>query len=463
MKKNLIFCTLLIGISARPLLSQQSIDSYVFDSSKNIFTMIAASGSGLSSAVDLDFYPDQSKRSFELWILNQGTANSGGSTVIVSNANKSSRTYKYVKDGNAYHFMALASAIAFGDSLWATSADILDANHQTGQYTGPTLWSSDLNIYGIIGNPSSSQVNGSHLDMIHQSPYSKGIAFEKDLVYWVLDGFEGNLKRYDYVQTHQPGGSDHSAGKVRVYNDFQFTKHPSLPSHIVIDDKKKYLYGCDPIGKRIFRVDITSGSDAGQGTKVNNELLQEYEVYSGLEIKDIVTTGLTSPVGIDIYGDRLIVTDNGTDEIIIYNISDNFKEVGRIKLKYIAKPDPMGLKVGPDGKIYFVDKTNKRAYMIDNMNVWPLAVEDTKAPIALLVYPNPSNDYVSIQNKNADIIIQTVNITDIYGRSVLQLDINSTDELTKIDISNLASGQYLITLKTDKGISTQKISKYDIQ
>ncbi len=82
-------------------------------------------------------------------------------------------------------------------------------------------------------------------------------------------------------------------------------------------------------------------------------------------MKDIVTSGLTSPVGIGVYGDRLIVTDNGTDEIIIYDIANNYVELGRIKLKYSTNPDPMGIKIGPDGKIYFADKVNKKVYLIE--------------------------------------------------------------------------------------------------
>ena len=391
MYKLIACCVILIGLLTKNSFSQQTIDSYVLDSNLNVFTLVASSTNSLVSPVDLDFFPNQATRPFELWILNQGTVSTGGSTVIVSNANKSTRTSKYVKDGNSWHFMSLASAIAFGDSLWATSADVLDANHQTGRYTGPTLWSSDISIYGIVGNPSSSAVNGSHLDMIHQSPYSKGIAFEKDLAYWVLDGYEGNIKRYDFGQPHQPGGSIHSAGLVRVYNDFQFTKHATLPSHIVIDANKKFLYGCDPVGKRIFRVDITTGTDNGPGTKVNTETLVEYQNYTGLVMKDIVTTNLISPVGIDIYGNRLIVTDIATDEIIIFDISNNYKEVGRIKLKYTASPDPMGIKVGPDGKIYFADKANKRVYMIDNTSVWALSVNETKKSInSIYAYPNPA-------------------------------------------------------------------------
>lgn len=137
--------------------------------------------------------------------------------------------------------MAMASAMAFGESNFATSQDIVDANRQGGTYTGATLWPGDLSIYGVVGNPPTQTENGSHLSMIHQTPYGKGIAFEKDNVYWVLDGYEGNLKRYDFGNPHQPGGDDHSGGGVQVYPDFKFTKHATFPGHIVIDANQKYF------------------------------------------------------------------------------------------------------------------------------------------------------------------------------------------------------------------------------
>ncbi len=453
MYKLIACCAILIGFCTKNAFSQQSIDSYVLDSNLNVFTLVASSTNSLVSPVDLDFFPNQATRPFQLWILNQGTSTTGGSTVIVSNANKSTRTSKYVKDGNAWHFMDMASAIAFGDSLWATSADVLDANHNTGRYTGPTLWPSDLSIYGIVGNPSSPTVNGSHLDMIHQSPYSKGIAFERDLVYWVLDGYEGNLKRYDFGQPHQPGGSNHSAGLVRVYTDFQFTKHVSLPSHMVIDENKKYLYGCDPVGKRIFRVDITTGTDNGPGAKVNVETLVEYENYIGLDIKDVITTNLTSPVGIDIYGNRLIVTDNGTDEIIIYDISKNFKEVGRIKLKYTSNPDPMGIKVGPDGKIYFADKANKRVYMIDNTSVWALSINGIKKDLySVSAYPNPSKPGLIIINGMEN--ISSYSIYDLCGS---EIRFNRNAKENEINTDGLSQGMYILRLNNPKETQTIKI------
>jgi hypothetical protein len=457
MKTTTIICTIFCICCMKIVIGQQSIDNYVLSPEKNSLVLIASAANSLTSPVDIDFYPDQSKRPAELWILNQGTDNTGGSTVIVSNANNSTRTYKYVIDGNAWHFMAMASAMAFGDSNWATSQDIMDANRSGGIYTGPTLWPGDLDIYGVVGNPASAEFNGSHLSMVHQSPYGKGIAFEKGNVYWVMDGYEGNIKRYDFGIPHYPGGDDHSGGSVQVYTGFSFTRHTTLPGHIAIDSRKKYLYGCDVTGKKIFRIDITTGSYASDRAKLNEEHLDGYYTYDGLQSSVVIDAGLTAPVGIDVYGDRLIVTDNGSREIIIYNIADNYKEIGRIKVSYAGNPDLMGVKVGPDGKIYFADKTNRSVYMIENTAVVPVAVKKIyEASDIALVYPNPFNDrlFISLKENTGN---AEVSVTNILGQVVYTGGINGANKT--IDFSALKSGVYFLQIETSDKRLTQKIIK----
>ncbi len=435
-------------------MAQQSLDAYIVDATNNKFVQIASSANGLTNPVDLDFYPNQTTRPCELWILSQGTNSSGGTTVTVSNANLATRKYKYVKDGNAFHFMAMASAMAFGDSNWATAQDILDCNRSGGQYTGPTLWSGDMSIYGVIGNPATQDFNGSHLDMIHQAPFGKGIAFEKDNSYWVLDGFEGYLKRFNFFSDHTPGKHDHSDGDVRIYTDFTFVKHDTLPHHIVLDNAKKYLYGCDPVAKKIFRVDITTGNKFGPMAKVNTEALTGYNEWIGLQMKDVVTTGLSKPVGIDIYGDRLVVTDNASSEIIIYNIANNFAEVGRIKVNYTAKPDLMGIKVGPDGQIYFVDKANKKAYMIENKNAWPLKAENlAENKESVSAYPNPAQGgQLTIKGMDN---LKSYTFYNMCGASVLT-GTNVADNI--LSTASLLPGIYILRLNSESGFSTLKIN-----
>lgn len=446
--------SIILTIACCSSIIAQSFDAYITDSSKNSFVKIADVSNSLTSPIDLDFYPNQTSSKMELWVLNQGTNSTGGSTLIVTNPHKSTRSYKYIKDGNAWHFMALASAMAFGDSNWATSQDILDANRSSGRYTGPTLWSGNQSIYGIVGNPASQEFNGSHLSMVHQGPYGKGIAFEKENVYWFMDGYDGLIKRFDFGTPHQPGGDDHSGGSVRVFTDFSFTRHTSLPSHIVIDKDKKYLYGCDPVEKRIFRVDITTGNYVSNRTKLNNEPLTGYFTYTGLQNETVVNTGLSAPVGVDIFNNRLIVTDNGTKEIIIYDISSTIKEIGRISLNYSLSPDIMGIKVGPDGKIYFVDKSNKAAYMINNSSVPSVGINEF-LPSSFTLYPNPINDVLTI---NSEIEIDRIEISNLLGEKIFYKDVLK-EKLIQLNTTNLKEGIYIISISANGNTYTKKLMK----
>lgn len=137
----------------------QSFESQIFDlviapnviegivMGSPLITEIASSSDGLDKPTDLDFFPILGKD--ELWIVNERIADTGGSTVTISNAtNPENREFWTRVDGNAWHFMSLPTGIAFSDDNFnfATSPGIQDANHNGGSFTGPTLWSSDPEI-----------------------------------------------------------------------------------------------------------------------------------------------------------------------------------------------------------------------------------------------------------------------------------------------------------------------------
>jgi bilirubin oxidase len=75
------------------------------------------------------------------------------------------------------------------------------------------------------------------------------------------------------------------------------------------------------------------------------------------------------------------------------------------------------------------------------------------------IYPNPTNDYIFIENKTANLSIQQINITDALGRVVLHIDKNTTTDFPKIKIAHLPNGPYFIQLISDKTVSTIKIIK----
>lgn len=322
-----------------------SAEEGVYGSIAPSLEVVAGAGQGINIPQDLDFHPS---RNMELWILNKDADMTGGSTVTLSNAGKGNQSAVHLRDGNAWHFMALPSAIAFSNNgNFATTANLQDANRQGGTFTGPSLWSSDMAIYA---QPSGG--NGSHLDMLHGSPYSMGIAAESDNAFWVYDGHYGHLVRYDFVLDHGPGNDDHSDGRVHRYTEIQLGRYSDgVPCHMVLDAAKKWLYIVDGTKGRIIRVNIQSGSKKSDLNPINELLAQHWEMQ-GMEMEVMFEAGFQQASGIEIKDNRIFISDYKTGDIIAFDINSK-KEIGRVAT---GKPGVIGIKLDPEGKLWYVNE-----------------------------------------------------------------------------------------------------------
>jgi hypothetical protein len=222
-----------------------------------VFTVLAGQESGLSLPTGLAFRPD---RPCELWAVNSGD----NSVVILFNpgsrgANARSSTERR-QDSCACHFMSRPSALAFlggGQSSYndarrghpdrfldpsvmqsapaavagATFVTVHDDDNSFGggshdsthgarragnNFMGPTLWSADLTKFAIENNQvfpgnAHSTPEGSHLDMLHEHPFSMGVAWAgRNLRFWSWDG--GLDSQYGSLTLSDFGSSDHGYG-----------------------------------------------------------------------------------------------------------------------------------------------------------------------------------------------------------------------------------------------------------
>ncbi|MFT5725311.1 MAG: outer membrane protein assembly factor BamB [Bacteroidia bacterium] len=307
------------------------------------YEVIANSSDQVSLPWDLDFHPS---RENELWVLNKGTERTGGSTVTITNAGLSNQKAEFRKDGNSWHFMALPSAISFSqeNDNWANATEILDANRRGGSFTGPSLWSSDMNVYA---KPSGG--NGSHLDMLHGSPYCMGIESDKDNAFWVFDGFNKHLCWYDFAVDHGPGNSDHDDGKIHRYREIILTREPDVASHMVLDKVTGWLYIVDSGTKRILKVNTKTGTKKGNLNLTNEQLLEHWDMV-GMDYKVFASSNLQKPSGIELSNGVIYVSDNETGEIIAYNLETGL-ELGRLDT---GKKGIMGIKADKNGLLWFV-------------------------------------------------------------------------------------------------------------
>lgn len=425
--------------------AQNAIDKYL--TGTNNFKVVGNASDGLINPQDLDFEPGTNT----WWVLNyEGNT---GSVSIFFDANGPNQTSEFRRDSHAGHFMIRASAMAIGENgNFATVHEIQNTNPASPTFMGPALWSTDTSIFARLeqSNWDPSTLLGSHLDMLHQSPFAMGIAHDNANAYWVFDGYSGNICKYDFKAPHIVGGDDHADGEIYRYTDVAVKRKSGVPSHMALDKQNNWLYIVDGGNNRIIRMKTTSGSDAG-GLSPDpgaNEPLAKYRNMTGATVEELVTGGLTSPCGIDYKDDRIVVTDNATGEIIIYDVSNvPATEVGRIQ----TDAGIMGVRIDWDNGIWFVNRNKRQLVKIENANV-PTNIAGRSSEENLLVYPVPAQDVLNVEWDGEDAIVMLVNVT---GRTIYQN--NMIGKKLTINSSTLPSGMYTLILRTDKQALARKV------
>ncbi len=429
--------------------AQNTIDNYT--TSTNTFTEVGNNTHGINNPQDLDFVPG---RPNELWVLNKEAA--GGSVVLFFNPGKANQSQQFRRDSHNEHFMARATAIAFGASdYFGTAQEIQSTAGPTATFMGPALWNSDTTVFARMhqNNWEPGKLLGSHIDMLHQSPYGMGIAHDNANVYWYFDGHNGNICKYDFAAPHGVGEDDHSDGRIHRFTDVTVTRKPNVPSHMVLDKANDWLYFADGGTGRVLRMKTTSGTVGANLTAPASgaEPLAEYKAVTGAT-KEVMVSGLTSPCGVDYRNDRLFVSDYSTGNIHIYNTTTTPATlVGTI---ITGGPGVMGVRVTHDNKIWFVNATTNKLYRIDNPNV--VSVDETIAKeISFAVYPNPAHGHLNVRVDDMNGGEALIRIFDMSGRQVYAN--TTTQQLTNVATDGWAAGMYHVIVSFNNNTATTKV------
>lgn len=281
-------------------------------------TVVGTAADGLANPRDLQFDPEVPTR---LWTVNQAT----DATVIYESPGTPEQTASNVRDWFAGHFMADVSSLAFGQpGTFATCQESQDDWNEGPQppdnFMGPTLWSSDLSIYAQVGQAdkqSSDDPEGSHLDMMHESPLCMGIAWDQDNQYWAFDGYNGTIAWYDFRADHGPGGGNHNNGHFRRYVEATVTRVAGVPSHLALDPETGWLYYADTGTGRVMRLDTRSGAVTRDGDCY--DYLAECSIVEGVTVEPLIE-GLTEPSGVELHDGQLWVSDHATGVIHVYTL-----------------------------------------------------------------------------------------------------------------------------------------------
>jgi DNA-binding beta-propeller fold protein YncE len=300
----------------------------------------------LSDPRDLGFDPDGN-----LWVANR----KDDRTFIVSSPGEQGQTVDRRQDGYAEHFMEETSAMAFEDTSGAdtfgnefgTCGESRNTYNEKGRpddFMGPVLWSADLEIFAEE-NPEGL---GSHLDMLHETSLCVGMAWEADNVYWVFDGQDSAVMRYDFQENHTVGQDDHSDGIVYQMSEPEVTRVEDAPGHMEIDRETGILYIADTGAGRVLWLDTASGE---QGKKVRGapEPLANNAMWDNVSWGELITD-LDEPGGLALDGEgNLYVSDFATGVIHAYDLEG--KELQSLDTK-AGEGAIYGIEIGPDGALW---------------------------------------------------------------------------------------------------------------
>lgn len=313
--------------------------------------VLATSADLLSTPRDLEFNPADPT---QLWIVNRNTA----FTILFDIGLPTQRAERHAAPGTT-HFLAKPAALAFGDNGLLATAPEEDQPTQgpatPADFMGPSLWTADLTIFD--GGHSS------HMDMLHNSPNSAGIAWERDNVYWIFDGAHRALTRYDFQDDHGPGGADHSDGIVSRFAEGQVAYVPRVPSHMVFHGG--LLYIADTGNARIAVLDpstATTGAPMGP----NYDGTDQHSMIGGdlTTLIDGAAIGLVRPSGLAIDGDLLFVTDNETSIISVFDLNTTDLIDYLYVSSEVAAGGLMGIEIDAEGRVLLVDALNDRILRI---------------------------------------------------------------------------------------------------
>jgi hypothetical protein len=302
---------------------------------------IATSEHGLDEPRDLGF---SNLHTDQLFITNRGDH----SISIIHDFFGSSPTIsKHAGDGSR-HFCARPSGLAFGDTgIMATIHEEDEITQATTpwDFMGPTLHDTELPLFDAGWR--------SHIDMLHNSPNGVGIAHYSGNTFFVFDGLHESITMYDFQMDHGHGGNDHSDGVVRRYVEGQVGYVPDVASHLEVSGDLVYI--ADTGNRRIAVLDPSVGS-LGSTISPNYDGSDQRRVEGGSieTLVDGYSHDLSLPSGLAIHDGRIFVSDASDGEIVAFDMDGT--ELGRIDT---GPSGIMGLTVGPDGDLYFINATQE--------------------------------------------------------------------------------------------------------
>jgi hypothetical protein len=211
-----------------------------------------------------------------------------------------------------------------------------------------------------------------------------------------------------------------------------------------------------------------------EGTTISPEMAGGYVHYQirfentgtanaqNIVVKDMIDTNkfdVNSLVALDGSHDYYTRINGNKVEFIFENINlpfDDANNDGYVVFKIRTKPTlVLGDTFSNTASIYF-DYNHPIVTNTATTTLSLLQTKDFEFPDYISIYPNPADDVLKIETKN-DIEISSANIYSTSGQLILTIP--NMRHIKSIDVSALTTGDYFLSVVTDKGKSNIIIVK----
>ncbi|NVO03101.1 MAG: T9SS type A sorting domain-containing protein [Bacteroidetes bacterium] len=96
-------------------------------------------------------------------------------------------------------------------------------------------------------------------------------------------------------------------------------------------------------------------------------------------------------------------------------------------------------------------------WVINKVGTITVGIENVENPVYFCTAPNPVEDFIYVYLENNNSTIKEIRVLDITGRELLNQ--STLEKNTKLDLSNLKSGFYMISITDGKNIYSKRIVK----
>ncbi len=162
----------------------------------------------------------------------------------------------------------------------------------------------------------------------------------------------------------------------------------------------------------------------------------------------------TDPFPFNIWIKAEMFIDYNTKNVYFYIPTLNLQSTATFSHNRI--PDGLNFSSGGLNSSSVVKLDNIKLSALQTLPSYILSTNEQLAA-KFNMYPNPATNFVNITNSE-NMVVQQVTIYDVVGK---QLNTQNFNEETQIHLSveNLASGTYMLHLRTNEGIAVKKLVK----